>query len=193
MFRPRHIRSLLGGFVVAICAIALLATARSFLLSPRHIFPDGTVLQFEKITWGKRHVFSGDSRFSDFVREKFPSGFPLLFPGNSLGVATTTSEPSVVLWLLHGDPKTGQGVRGVERFVLVSDEHGRVFQNEIRGWGELWPNRFVTLLGYPKTYSSFPVIIADAELRPIWQVTVNNPHPIRSRDRETAAIHNQGN
>lgn len=187
MFRPRHFRLLLGGFFAAICSIFFLACARNLLLSPRHVFEDGSVLQFEKVTWGKRHVYSSESRFRSFVREEFPAGFPLLFAGSTLGVATTTTEPSLVLWLLHGDPRTGHGARGAERFVLVADEHGRISRNEIRGWGERWPNRFVALSGYPKASESFPVTIVDAELRPIWQFTVRNPHPIQPRDYETAA------
>lgn len=93
-----------------------------------------------------------------------------------------------MLWFLRSDPRTGRGARGVERFALVADEHGRVFRNEIRGWGERWPNRFVTLAGYPGNADSFPVIIADADLRPIWQFTVKNPHPVQARNHETAAI-----
>ena len=189
MDRSRQFRMLLVAFGVAICAVTMMATVRSFLLSPRHVFPDGTVLKFEKVTWGTHHVFSEESRLRGFLREEFPAGFPLLFSGNTLGVSTMTTEPSVVAWFLHDDPQTGRGVRGAERFALVSDGRGRIFRNEIRGWGDRWPNRFVSLAGYPKDAGSFPVVIADADLRPIWQFTVRNPHPIQSRIHETAVVH----
>lgn len=109
MFRSGHIRSLLTGLVVAISAMILLAVARNFLLSPRPVFPDGSVLRFEKVTWGTRHVFSEESRLRSFLREEFPAGFPRLISGRTMGVTTTTAEPSLVIWLLHDDAKRGQG------------------------------------------------------------------------------------
>jgi hypothetical protein len=189
MFRSWHIRSLLPGFVVALCAMILLAVARNFLLSPRHVFMDGSVLKFEKVTLGTRHVFSQESRLRGFLREEFSAGFPQLFAGRTMGVTTTTAEPSLVIWLLHDNVKPREGVHCREHFALVADEHGHVVRNEIRGWGERWPNRFAALSGYPKTFASFPVVITDDELRPIWQFTVKNPQPIPPRGLETAAVH----
>ena len=181
---------MLPGLVVVISAMILLAVARNFLLSPRHVFLDGSVLKSEKVTWGTRHVFSEESRLRNFLREEFPAGFPQLFAGRAMRVTTTTAEPSLVIWLLHDDAKPGQGVHCREHFALVADEHGHVVRNEIRGWGERWPNRFAALSGYPKSSASFPVVIADDELRPIWQFTVKNPHPIPPRGHETAAFRN---
>ena len=177
-------RSRVPFIIAGLCLLFfLLATAWLFIASKRSntnasIFamPDGTRVQVEGLTFGKKHTFIKGSPLLAKLHEHAPRGLKGLLP-KQFSTTATMGEEQLLLWYNRYDPATDTYPNPNLDSFRVIDDHGCVFHVNSYGGGGGGPAYSVGTAHvqvFPRRQKTFKV---SAQSLPVTNIvwTVENP------------------
>ena len=164
--------------LIFVLAVAWLFIASNRLTAARSAvqMPDGTRVQVEGLTFGKKHTFTKGSPLIAKLRAHAPGPLKDLLP-KRFSTTTTMGEEQLLLWYNRYDPATDTYPNAAVDTFRVIDEHDCVFHVNSYGGGGGAPGYSVSAAHvrvFPRRQKTFRV---RAQSLPVTNIewTVENP------------------